>query len=235
MTKRRRSPPDPMGKQPSRSSGSKLPPEDVALWQHAAQTIEPVHKLKPRVPDKGNLAPNEASAADAFSLYVTPAEMPVSAATGLPAVSPGVQKKSASPRQPKHLPPPPLAEFDRRKARKIASGKHDIEARIDLHGMRQGEAHQELRGFLMSCVVRGLSTVLVITGKGARIPDEDTGRDWMSDTPDRGVLRRMVPLWLAEPDLRALVIGFHSAGVRHGGDGAIYVQLRKRAAIRPKG
>jgi DNA-nicking Smr family endonuclease len=46
--------------------------------------------------------------------------------------------------------------------------------------------------------------------------------------PRRGVLRRNVPAWLEEPALRSIVLGYTAAGVRHGGEGALYVQLRKR-------
>ena len=41
---------------------------------------------------------------------------------------------------------PPLSDLDRRKARKIGTGKVEIDGRIDLHGMRQAEAHAALRG-----------------------------------------------------------------------------------------
>jgi len=119
--------------------------------------------------------------------------------------------------------------FERRKGRRIATGKIGIDARLDLHGLRQSDAHSRLRRFLLQCVADGCSTVLVITGKGGA-EASDTHRPFSADAErlGRGVLRRMVPLWLAEADLRALVASFRSAGVRHGGEGALYVQLRKR-------
>lgn len=70
--------------------------------------------------------------------------------------------------------------------------------------------------------------VLVITGKG-READEDRHAPFdMFQERDRGVLRRNVPRWLAEPELRSIVVGYTSAHVKHGGDGAFYVQLRNR-------
>jgi DNA-nicking Smr family endonuclease len=120
-----------------------------------------------------------------------------------------------------------LAPLDRRSTRRIAAGRIEIDARIDLHGMRQSEAHAALRRFLERCRADGCRTVLVITGKGGplrRAPSEsmdDTGRD-------RGVLKTNVPRWLAEPELSALVIGFTTAHVRHGGAGALYVTLRRK-------
>jgi DNA-nicking Smr family endonuclease len=122
-------------------------------------------------------------------------------------------------------PPAPLARFDRRKVRKIATGKVEVEARIDLHGLRQRDAHVRLRAFLIEAHARGHKTVLVITGKGGEEPADRYGE--LAGERQRGVLRRNVPQWLGEPDLRAIVLSFTQAGVRHGGAGALYVQLRK--------
>jgi len=71
--------------------------------------------------------------------------------------------------------PAPLANFDRRKVRKIASGKVEVEARIDLHGLRQRDAHLRLRAFLIEAHARGYKTVLVITGKGGEEPADRYG------------------------------------------------------------
>ncbi len=227
MSGRRRAPPESPEKPKARSGKSRLPAEDVALWEHAAQTIDPVRKLKPRVPDTGDdEAWDSASPQRTTPAPATKSKPTAAANSADPAAAPAVKGR------PKQA--PPLAEFDRRKARKIAAGKLDIEARIDLHGMRQSEAHQALRRFIAACGAQGIATVLIITGKGARATDAAADRDWAQDKPDRGVLRRMVPLWLAEPDMRAIVISFHSAGVRHGGEGALYAQLRTRAVKRSR-
>jgi DNA-nicking Smr family endonuclease len=110
--------------------------------------------------------------------------------------------------------------LERRTKAALRRGRQGVEAVIDLHGMRQADAHQALRGFLHRAQGAGLKIVLVITGKGA------AGAE---DTPfaERGVLRRMVPHWLRLPDLRPLVVGFEEAADRHGGAGALYVRLRR--------
>jgi DNA-nicking Smr family endonuclease len=46
------------------------------------------------------------------------------------------------------------------------------------------------------------------------------------------VLRKNVPLWLAEPELRAIVVSFTTAAVPHGGEGALYIQLRNPGRAR---
>jgi DNA-nicking Smr family endonuclease len=104
----------------------------------------------------------------------------------------------------------------RREKQQIARGRTAIDARIDLHGMTQAEAHMRLVRFLRRAQSDGAKFVLVITGKGARSRD-----------PDRGVLRRQVPLWLQLPDLRDAVVGFEEAHIAHGGEGALYVRLRR--------
>jgi DNA-nicking Smr family endonuclease len=123
---------------------------------------------------------------------------------------------------------PPLARFDDRERRKLSRDADLIEARLDLHGMRQREAHGALTGFLLSCVARGHRHVLVITGKGGAPDLDGSMRDFYRE--ERGVLKRLVPQWLAEPEMRRMVISYTAAGIRHGGEGALYVRLRKTPA-----
>ena len=125
---------------------------------------------------------------------------------------------------------PELAGFSRREMRQISSGRRAIEARLDLHGMRQAEAHVALKGFLARCCAAGMQHVLVITGKG-RINNNYQDDGDLLDLFERrepGVLRRLTPLWLAEPGLRSMVIGYTEAPRNHGGDGALYIRLRRK-------
>ena len=109
--------------------------------------------------------------------------------------------------------------IDRSVYRKIARGRLPLEARIDLHGMTQDEAHDLLLGFLRSAHARGLRHVLVITGKGTSRGGE-------------GVLRRAVPKWLGFAAFRELASGVEPAARSHGGDGAFYVRLKRKAVER---
>ena len=112
---------------------------------------------------------------------------------------------------------PPLVTLGRRERSKLSRGKREIDARLDLHGMTQVRAHHALLGFLQRAHHDGLTFVLVITGKGAA-----SGSD-----AERGVLRRQVPQWLSLPEFRSLVIGFEQAHIGHGGEGALYVRIRR--------
>lgn len=114
---------------------------------------------------------------------------------------------------------PALAPLDRRLRQRLARGRERIDATIDLHGLTQAEAHAALVRFLRTARAADARLVLVITGKGGRDGDF---------AADRGVLRRQVPLWLKSPELRDTVIGFDAAHAAHGGDGALYVRVRRR-------
>jgi DNA-nicking Smr family endonuclease len=119
---------------------------------------------------------------------------------------------------------PPLAPLDRRMKQRVARGRDPIEARLDLHGMTQVQAHAALLRFLRRAQADGAKTVLVVTGKGfgarSRVGTHDADRE-------PGVLRRQVPMWLALPEFRLLVVGFDDAHAGHGGQGALYVRLRR--------
>jgi DNA-nicking Smr family endonuclease len=116
---------------------------------------------------------------------------------------------------------PPLAPIERRLKRELARGRAAIDAALDLHGLTQAEAHQALRGFLRHSQARGARLVIIVTGKGGPLDEPDK---WPNE---RGVLRRLTPQWLREPDLRSVVLGFEEAGRAHGGSGALYVRLRR--------
>lgn len=112
---------------------------------------------------------------------------------------------------------PSLSHFDRRERAKIARGQREIDARIDLHGMTQARAHRALLAFLQREAGDGARLALVITGKGKATSADSS----------RGVLRRVVPEWLALPEFRALVVSFEQAAIGHGGEGALYVRIRR--------
>jgi DNA-nicking Smr family endonuclease len=140
-----------------------------------------------------------------------------------PAPAPSEPATRWAPTPSKRRSPPDLAAIEARLARRLARGTAAVDGRLDLHGLRQEAAHRRLIGFLMAAQQRGDRVVLIITGKG-RV---EVGSETPGAGP-RGVLRRLVPLWLAEPGLRGLVIGFSEAAPSHGGAGALYVRLRRR-------
>ena len=200
-----------------------LSADDEELWDHTARTLEPLKRGKARVhtaTETFELA-LKAEVADALRRS---SERAGAAPSQGPTFNPPKRKLAASPLVSSK--PPPLSDFDKRKARKLGTGQIAIDARIDLHGMRQSEAHTALRRFLFSSFQEGHRWVLVITGKGMRQRAERDDAPWNLAAIEPGVLKRNVPGWLGDPELRAIVISYKSAAARHGGEGALYVHLR---------
>ena len=175
-----------------------LSEEDRALWESVAKQVKPLRK-RPRVVKPQAASPE--SEADAASRPVTSSK-----AMPSPRIIPASRPE-----------PPPLAPIGRRERSQLSRGRKEIDARLDLHGMTQIRAHRVLLTFLQRAHSDGLTFVLVITGKG-KVGGAEA---------ERGVLRRQVPQWLSLPEFRSLVVGFEEAHVGHGGEGALYVRVRR--------
>ncbi|WP_426438262.1 Smr/MutS family protein [Bradyrhizobium genosp. P] len=178
-----------------------LSEEERVLWESVAKQVKPLRK-KP-APVKAHAASHDAG-------------RPQIAAKPVP-IKPAAAVKAAPAPRPQM---PPLAPIGRRDRAKLSRGKQEIDARLDLHGMTQTRAHRMLFAFLQRAHGDGLTFVLVITGKGKVGGPES----------ERGVLRRQVPEWLSLPEFRSLVVGFEQAHVGHGGEGALYVRVRRARA-----
>jgi DNA-nicking Smr family endonuclease len=177
--------------------------EDEALWEKVAGTASPLKR------GRDALVPKPAKVA----APVAKAKPQRPAAVSIPAPKP-VPKPAHVPR---------AAPLDRQTSRQLDKGKLEVEARLDLHGMRQRDAHAQLRRFLKTAQARGLKHVLVITGKGA---DQAAAKSFYEED-ERGVLRQVVPHWLSDPEFSSLVVSFSQAPRRLGGGGALYVRLRR--------
>ncbi len=173
-----------------------LSDEERELWTGVARSIRPL----PRGPLSA-----ERSAGSGIDDEIAPASPP----PPLPPQEAPPAKKNT----------PPLAPLGRRLKQRVARGRDPIEARLDLHGFTQMQAHMELLRFLRRAQADGARIALVVTGKG-------TSRGEL-DAAERGVLKRQVPLWLSLPEFRPLVVGFEAAHAGHGGQGALYIRLRR--------
>jgi DNA-nicking Smr family endonuclease len=169
-----------------------------------AKQAKPLRR-QPRVTKAPDAPPAEARPA-----VIKPAAAPI---------SPPAAKSAKAPRPVQPPSAPPLAPLGRRERSQLSRGKKQIEARLDLHGMTLTDAHHALLAFLQRASSNGLTFVLVITGKG-KAGTAESGR---------GVLRRQVPQWLGLPELRSHVVGFEAAHIGHGGEGALYVRVRRRS------
>jgi len=173
---------------------------DAELWARVTKSARPLGKRKPAAA----LEPPKRSP----QRQVKEKTPPTQALTKLPPRATPIARGEA---------------LDRETARKLERGRLPVEARLDLHGMGQPDAHAVLRRFLKAAQHKGYRHVLVITGKGSE-PDP---RRSFYEGDERGVLRQAVPHWLAAPDLAPVVVSYSEAPRRLGGEGALYVRLRK--------
>jgi DNA-nicking Smr family endonuclease len=182
-----------------------LSDEEEALWAGFTRSIKPLKSVKPVAK-----ASSKSAATPSVASTPTPSQP---------------RSHPVTPREtPRPAPSPPLAPLGRRLKQRVARGREPIDARLDLHGMTQQQAHAALLRFLHRAQASGAKTTLVVTGKGLRKSSSGDGRD--ADYKP-GVLKRQVPMWLALPEFRLLVVGFDDAHVGHGGEGALYVRLRR--------
>ena len=181
-----------------------LSEEERALWESVAKQTKPLRKK------------HRAAKPPAVDSPAT--EAPAAAKPAAPPKPPPSTKILRAPKpQVPPAAPPLLAPLGRRERSQLSRGRKEIDARLDLHGMTQARAHHALSGFLQRAHREGLTFVLVITGKGRAMGAES----------ERGVLRRQVPQWLSLPEFRSLVVGFEEAHIGHGGEGALYVRIRR--------
>jgi DNA-nicking Smr family endonuclease len=183
---------------PARRKAARVTPGAIMPELNTRPDPEPVvrgmagktrNKAKPRIIPKN---PTTAEA-NAFGLF-------------LMGLSKAEDQASARPRAaPEALEP--------RRQRRLSRERDPIEGKIDLHGFGRFEAEDELKGFLHRCQMRGMRSVLVITGQGRR---------------GGGVIRASIHDWLTSPAMRGVVSGYAPAHRRHGGDGALYVTLKPR-------
>jgi len=177
--------------------------EELELWHSVAKQTRPLRK-KIRA-TKAHAAPEPEAVPKKVASSVKPEQPPH------PAHLVKLTRAEIKPS------PPPLAPLGRRERSQLSRGRKDIDARLDLHGMTQIRAHRALLSFLQRANYEGMTFVLIITGKGRTVGSES----------ERGVLRRQVPEWLGLPEFRSLVVGFEEAHIGHGGEGALYVRVRR--------
>jgi len=175
-----------------------LSEDERALWTGVARSVTPLRRSRAIVQSEGSTK--------------SVAETKRAAVPGRPR-DPTPQAKLPSKT-------PALVALGRRLKQRVARGLDPIDARIDLHGHTQRQAHAALFRFLQRAQADGARTVLVVTGKGGARGARDPGSEL-------GVLKRQVPMWLSLPEFRSFVVGFEDAHVGHGGEGALYVRLRR--------
>jgi len=193
---------------PSRAAAQPAQPaqdEDTWLWRRVTETVTPLSSNRVTKQPLVSQLPEAAA---------VPSTMPArSYKTGPTKPAPA----APSPKAPKGLSHGTAAGVDKRTNQRLIKGKMPIEGRLDLHGHTREAAHRALRSFISEASAAGRRCVIVITGKGLRL-----------DTGEIGVLRQAVPQWLNGPELRPLVLAYSHAIPKDGGEGALYVLLKRK-------
>ena len=179
--------------------------EDLRLWSVIASTVRPL-RPSPHLVGREDRAAVSVGESEASA---KPSKSRPTAAHPRPTAA---SQRSTLPTRGREDPEPP-ADVEAALHRRLSRGGEAVAARIDLHGMTQDAARAALTRFIARSAEEGWRAVLVITGKGVS---------------GDGVLRRRAPEWLAEPPIRAHIAGVSEAHRRHGGEGALYVALKRR-------
>ncbi|WP_224824265.1 Smr/MutS family protein [Cognatishimia sp. MH4019] len=185
-----------------------LRPDEAELWKQVAETAVPMHTVK------------------RTATINQPPKKPTPEQREIQAFSVGQKVRRAPAHDLKpdlhdHFRREPI-QMDRKSFTRMKRGKLSPDARIDLHGMTLSQAHPALTRFILSAYGSGARLVLVITGKG-RVSEHDGP----IPTP-RGILRHQVPQWLRQGSLAQVVMQITPAHIKHGGEGAYYVYLRRQ-------
>lgn len=180
-----------------------LKPEDEDLWAFATRDVKPIKARPPKT--------------EAGKPKLGPPKRPAIASR---AAGP---RKAPSPRAKTEV--APGSGVDGRTAQRLKRGQLKFDGKIDLHGMTQAQAHAALDSFIARAYAQGKRCVLVVTGKGGKASEDP---DNIFVERRTGVLRSMVPKWLHEGGNRARVLSITPAQTRHGGEGALYVLLRRK-------
>lgn len=193
-----------------------LTPEDRRIWSRITGTVAAPRSRKAARVTPGAVLPDPEAAALPASAAAKPARGVAGKKRNAPDQTPTFEALGittpAKPTPSRARPTP--EELEPRRQRRLSRERDPIEARIDLHGFGRFEAEDQLQAFLTSCQARGMRAVLVITGQGRL---------------GGGVIRASFGEWMQSPGLRGVVSGFTVAHQRHGGNGAFYVTLKRKA------
>jgi len=193
-----------------------LDPAEHALWEEVVRSVKPARGKRAPKPRAEPAAKREAAKPLPRPVHHTKAPKP-----------PPEPPRVLSPIMPGQA----MHGVDGGTAERLKRGRIEPDAVLDLHGMTQDRAYTSLLGFIRRNHEHAARCLLVITGKGTTKAAEPSAKGFtMPERSRAGVLRTLVPHWLNESDVRAMVVGVQSAHQRHGGSGALYIYLRRKRA-----
>jgi DNA-nicking Smr family endonuclease len=176
----------------------RLSAEEQALWTALARTVRPIRPATRPAP-------------------------PVPADPPAPIASPAKTGLTLPPPRTHAAPPArvPAAVLDSGWERRIRGGTISPDMSIDLHGSTLAAAHGRLNQAIAAALARDARVLLVVTGKPRK--SVRAGGE-----PGRGAIRAEIGHWLDTSPHADRIASVRIAHPRHGGDGALYVILRRK-------
>lgn len=193
---------------PRKGGQRPLNPGEKSIWRAVTETVSPLPGV---------------------SLPARAASVPAQTEKKTSSSAPRRTLKNTAPAAGPANPAPRIDAGDPRMAQKVARGRIDIDATLDLHGYSQASAETRLQHFIEFAAMRGQRVVLVITGKGVAAHTEHRP---FGDAP-RGILRRRFLEWVETPPLRDRIASVRQSHQRHGGRGAFYIFLKSPSKRSP--
>ncbi len=96
--------------------------------------------------------------------------------------------------------------------------------KIDLHGYSLEDANKKIEKFLYKSFEKGIKKVIVITGKGLR--SKNAQNPYVSE--DLSLLKNSIPEYINQNlSLKKIIKRLEKANIKDGGEGALYVFLKK--------
>ncbi|WP_369026170.1 Smr/MutS family protein [Qipengyuania sp. RANM35] len=186
-----------------------LSAEEAAAWDRLAATVTPLHprpvrRLAQPIETKGGAEPETM---DKAMHRVTPVLK----------TKPRVPVPADTSRVARRLPDPGL---DSHWDRKLKAGSIQPDFTLDLHGHNLDRAYDRLMSGIAQARAMGARTILLVTGKSRPVAAADRA-------DQRGAIRAKVLDWLAASGHHSAIAAVRRAHQRHGGEGAIYIVLRR--------
>ena len=181
-----------------------LDSNEKALWGRVIATVEPMHKVKPKVEVK---APNPPTPPK--PVRVERSRETTKAST--------TARSHVFARGERTLIPKPH-NLDGHWDRRIDKGAIIPDVSVDLHDTGLSGAYARLDGALEQAIAHKMKVVLLVTGK-ARTHDRASGEG-------RGAIASVVRDWLASSRHSSSIAAVRGAHPRHGGAGALYIVLK---------
>ncbi|MGB3739743.1 MAG: Smr/MutS family protein [Pontixanthobacter sp.] len=186
-----------------------LSAEEAAAWARLAASVDPM---------EGRIVPPPAPARDRVARTPSVPKSPIRPAPIMPVHSPSAP--------PTTTPPPRTARrvggstLDRTWDRKLKAGSIPPDFTLDLHDHFVDAAYERLDRGMRQALAMNARLMVIVTGRPRPVEAADRG-------VKRGVIRAKILDWLAAGDHADAIAAIRKAHRRHGGEGALYIVLRR--------